>query len=105
MAGFQSNIQKYRKAKIKIYGISADDIETQKKFADKYEITFPLLCDTEKKVIKLFGAWGKKKLYGKEYEGIIRSTFILDENNVVIHVFPKVSPRKHQGEVLQVLGL
>ncbi len=64
-----------------------------------------MLSDPDKQVIKVFGAWGKKKLYGREYEGIIRSTFVLDDENSVIHVFPKVSPKKHQDELLSELGL
>lgn len=104
-AGFQSNIHIYKEADIEIIGISADTPTAQRKFADRLGITYPLLCDEEKRVIKRFGAFGKKKLYGKEYEGIIRSTFILDEDNIVIHVFKKVSPKKHQNEIFQTMNL
>jgi len=63
------------------------------------------LSDPEKTIVKAFDVWGKKKLYGREYEGINRSTFVLDEENYVTHVFPKVSPKQHQKELLTALGL
>ena len=63
------------------------------------------MSDPEKTIIKAFDVWGKKKLYGREYEGINRSTFVLDKANYVTHVFPKVSPKKHQEELLTALGL
>lgn len=75
------------------------------RFARKMGLTYPLLSDPGRKVIRRFGALGKKKLYGREYEGIIRSTVILDEENVVRHVFPRVSPANHGKEVLHTLGI
>ncbi|MCH8012281.1 MAG: redoxin domain-containing protein [Candidatus Marinimicrobia bacterium] len=104
-AGFQSNIYIYKEANIEVIGISADTPTAQRKFADRLGITYPLICDEEKRVIKRFGAFGKKKLYGKEYIGIIRSTFILDKDNIVLHVFKKVSPKKHQDEIFQIMNL
>ena len=103
--GFQSNQDVFHKNDIDIYGVSADSVRAQRSFAEKQGITFPLFCDTEKIAIKAFGVWGKKKLYGREYEGINRSTFVLDEESHVTHVFTKVSPKKHQEELLNALGL
>lgn len=103
--GFQSNRAIYKKSGIDVYGLSADSEKAQHSFAENRGITFPLLSDPEKTIIKAFDVWGKKKLYGREYEGINRSTFVLDEENYVTHVFPKVSPKQHQKELLTALGL
>lgn len=78
---------------VKVVGISPDPPDKQKKFADKYELKFPLLCDEEKTVAQAFGVWGEKKLYGKEYMGIIRSSFLIDEEGKIIESWYKVSPK------------
>lgn len=88
-----------------MYGISADSVKKQRAFAEKLGITYSLLCDPEKEIIMTFGVLGKKKLYGREIEGIIRSTFVLNKDNRIEHVFPKVSPKKHQEELFSVLEL
>jgi len=84
-----------------VLGISADKVELHKKFSDKYKLNFPLLADTEKKVINAYGVFGKKKFLGKEYYGIMRTTFIIDENGKIEKVFEKVKP---EGHALQILG-
>jgi peroxiredoxin Q/BCP len=86
-----------------VIGISADSEKSHGKFKDKYQLPFILLSDPDKVVINAFGVWGEKKMYGKSYEGILRATFILDENNVVIKAFPKVKPEDHGKEVLSLL--
>ena len=86
-----------------VVGISADSEASHAKFQSKYDLPFHLISDPEKIAITGFGAWGEKSMYGKTYEGITRSTFILDENGVVTHVFPKVSPKSHADEVLAAL--
>jgi thioredoxin-dependent peroxiredoxin len=86
-----------------VLGISADSEKSHTKFIQKFELPFHLLSDTEKTVIKAFGAWGEKKNYGKTYEGILRSTFIIDEEGTVIKTFPKVKPEGHAAEVLEYL--
>ena len=86
-----------------VIGISPDTPESHGKFRRKYELPFVLLADTEKKVIQDFGAWGEKKMYGKAYEGVVRSTFVLDENNVVVKAFAKVKPEEHGKEILDLL--
>ncbi len=87
-----------------VIGISADPVEKHAKFRYKYQLPFILLSDPEMKVIKEFGAAGEKKMYGKTFFGIIRSTFILDEQNRITHVFPKVKPEGHAEEILNALG-
>lgn len=103
MAGFQSQIDRFLEEKVDVYGVSADPVSAMLKFCDKHNLTYSLLSDPKKKLVGQFNVWGKKKLYGKEYEGIFRSTFILDGKNVVTHVFPKVSPKGHAERVLDVL--
>ena len=87
-----------------IIGISPDNEKAHKKFAEKYELPFHLLCDEDHTVAEQYGAWGMKKMYGKEYMGIIRATFIINEDFVIDKVFPKVSPEKHGEEVLEYLS-
>tara|TARA_Y100000034_G_scaffold77878_1_gene93628 strand:+ start:8263 stop:8592 length:330 start_codon:yes stop_codon:yes gene_type:complete len=103
VAEFQSQIEKFSEERVDIYGVSADPVSALLKFSDKHNIEYSLLSDLEKELISQFGVWGKKKLYGKEYEGIFRSTAILDGKNVVTHVFPKVSPKGHADQVLEIL--
>ena len=98
-------IQRFNKGKVEVYGLSADTEKSLKKFAYKSNFSFSLLSDPNHKLLKNLGAWGKKKMYGKEYEGIIRSTFILDQNNVITHVFPKVSVKGHAEEVAKALNV
>ena len=86
-----------------VLGISADSVKSHAKFKTKFDLPFHLLSDPEKKVIREFGAWGIKKMYGKEYEGIIRSTFVLDVDGTVIKAFPKVKPAEHAAEILGLL--
>lgn len=74
-------------------GISPDQPEKLKKFRDKYDLNFPLLSDPQHKTADAYGTWGKKSMYGKEYEGIIRSSFLLDEQGKVIQAWYKVSPK------------
>jgi len=87
-----------------VIGISADPVDKHAKFRDKYQLPFILLSDPEMQVIKEFGAAGEKKMYGKSFFGILRSTFILDSQNRVTHVFPKVKPEGHAEEILAALG-
>ncbi|MBN2737622.1 MAG: thioredoxin-dependent thiol peroxidase [Spirochaetales bacterium] len=86
-----------------VVGVSADSVKSHGNFKSKYELPFYLLSDPEKNMIKAYGAWGEKKMYGKSYEGILRSTFIVDEKGMVIKVFPKVSPKNHPEEILAAL--
>jgi thioredoxin-dependent peroxiredoxin len=86
-----------------VIGISADSVKSHGNFRNKYSLPFYLLSDPGKEVIQAYGAWGEKKMYGKTYMGIIRSTFILGEDGKVIKVFPKVTPKEHGKEVLENL--
>ena len=86
-----------------VLGISADSEKSHVNFKTKFGLPFFLLSDPEKEVIKAFGAWGKKKMMGKEYEGILRTTFVIDEQGMISHVFKKVDTARHGEEILEVL--
>lgn len=86
-----------------VFGISADSTKSHQGFRQKHNLPFFLLSDPQKEVIQQFGAYGEKNMYGKKVMGIIRSTFILDENRIVVKVFPKVKPDKHADEILAAL--
>ena len=84
-----------------VIGISPDNIKSHKKFKTKFNLPFYLLADTDHKVSEIYGVWGEKKMYGKTYFGIIRSTFIIDEQGLIKKIFPKVTPAGHSKEVLE----
>lgn len=86
-----------------VIGVSPDNQSSHVKFATKYNLPFILLADTEHSVAETYGAWGEKSMYGKKYFGIIRSTFVIDENGMIVKVYPKVKPEKHGEEILQFL--
>ena len=83
-----------------LLGVSADTEKAQKNFVDKFDFPFPLLADTEKEVIKAFGVWGLKKFMGKEYDGIHRMTFIIDEKGSIERVIDKVKTKEHAAQIL-----
>lgn len=83
-----------------ILGVSADSEKRQQNFKNKYDLSFPLLADTEHKVINAFGVWGEKKFMGKVYDGIHRMTFKVDENGVVEEVIKKVKTKDHAAQLL-----
>lgn len=87
-----------------VLGVSPDTIKSHDKFKLKYELPFALLSDPEHHVAEMYGAWGEKKMYGKTYMGILRSTFIIDEQGIIVKVFPNVKPNNHSQEVLAVLS-
>ncbi len=83
-----------------LLGVSADSEKKQANFKNKYEFPFPLLADEDKKVIEAFGVWGPKKFMGKEYDGIHRMTFIIDQNGIVERVIDKVKTKDHASQIL-----
>ena len=84
-----------------LLGVSADTEKKQSNFRNKFEFPFPLLADTEKEVINAFGVWGPKKFMGREYDGIHRMTFMIDENGVVERVIEKVKTKDHAAQLLE----
>ena len=97
---FSKDYKKFQKEGIEIIGISPDDVESHKKFCDKMRIEFSLLADTDKEISKMFGVWGKKKFMGREYMGVNRSTFLVNEKGKIFKIYQKVKPAGHSKEVL-----
>jgi len=100
---FNDRIAEFRKHGAVVLGVSADGVESHAKFAERYGLRFPLLSDPDKKVIKAYGVWKKKSLYGKEFMGIERTTFVIDEDGLIQAVFPKVRVEGHSEVVLDAL--
>ncbi len=97
---FSENLARIRRKGALLFGVSADSAISHRKFADKYELSFPLLSDESKEMIKAYGVWQEKAFMGRKYMGIVRSTFIIDEKGNIEHIFPKVSVKGHTEEVL-----
>ncbi|MDK2909627.1 MAG: thioredoxin-dependent peroxiredoxin [Bacteroidales bacterium] len=95
------NLERFQTLGYQIIGVSADTVKAQKNFSEKYQLRFPLIADTDKEIIKAYGAWGKKSMYGKEYEGIMRYTFIIDENQIIREVITKVDTKNHTTQILK----
>jgi len=85
----------------KILGVSANDEASHKKFIEKYVLPFPLIPDKEKKILMTYGAWGKKNLYGKEYDGILRTTYVISEKGIIEKVFSKVDTKNHTEQIVE----
>lgn len=85
----------------RVIGVSADSMKRQKNFSEKYGFKFPLISDEDKSIIQAFGVWGPKKFMGKEYEGIHRTTFIINEQGVIERVIKKVKTKDHSNQILE----
>lgn len=101
---FRDDYAAYEKANVAILGVSPDDVTSHAQFKEKFQLPFPLLADEGHKVSGLYGVWGPKKSFGKEYHGVIRTTFLIDENGKIVKVFENVRPAEHSVEVLSALG-
>ena len=84
-----------------VLGVSPDSTNSHQKFIDKYNLPFSLIADEDKAVIKAFGVWGPKKFMGKEYDGVHRTTFIIDEDGVIEKVFSNVKTKDHTNQILE----
>jgi thioredoxin-dependent peroxiredoxin len=101
---FRDDYSAYDRAGVAILGVSPDDVKSHAKFKKKFQLQFPLLADVGHKVCDLYGTWGPKKFMGKSYEGVLRTTFLIDENGKIIKVFENVRPAEHSTELLSALG-
>ena len=84
-----------------LVGVSADSVQRQKNFATKNELPFPLIADESHEVLNAFGVWGPKKFMGREFDGIHRTTFIIDENGIITNVIEKVKTKEHAKQILE----
>lgn len=101
---FRDDYSQYEQAGVTILGVSPDDAASHVKFIDKFKLPFSLLADSDHQVSEQYGVWGPKKIFGREYEGILRTTFLIDGDGRIAKVFEKVKPAKHSAEVLQAIA-
>ena len=102
---FKSMYEAFRSKDIEVIGISKDSAASHKKFIEKYELPFTLLSDPQTNILQEYEVWKKKKLAGHEYMGIVRSTYIIDEEGKILHAMEKVNPEKNPLEVAAVLNV
>ena len=100
---FNDNLTRVKKQGAVVIGVSPDSTASHAKFAGKYDLSFPLLSDESKEMLKKFGVWKEKSMYGRKYMGVERTTFIINEKGVISHIFPKVKVDGHVDEVLAAL--
>tara|TARA_R110000823_G_scaffold311448_1_gene437084 strand:- start:97516 stop:97968 length:453 start_codon:yes stop_codon:yes gene_type:complete len=96
----RDNYKKLQKEGYELLGVSADSEKRQKNFKEKYDFPFPLLADENKEIIIGFGVWGPKRFMGREFDGIHRKTFIIDENGIITRVIDKVKTKDHAAQIL-----
>ena len=97
-----NHYEELRKAGFEIIGVSADSVQRQSSFSKKHGFQYPLLADTERKVVEAFGVWGEKKFMGRTYNGIYRTTFVIDEEGIVKHVIREVKAKSHAKQILKM---
>ena len=102
--GFRDEFEEFEEKNVEILGCSADPPAKQKKFADKQGFPYPLLSDESHEMLEDYGVWGKKKFMGREYMGISRVTYIIDENGVIEKIYEKVSVKSHARDILNDFG-
>ena len=100
---FAGLYNEFRKKRVEVIGISKDSVASHEKFAEKYELPFILLSDPEKTAIEAYGVWQEKKQYGKVSMGVVRTTFLIDENGMIVKIMPKVKPDTNAAEILAEL--
>jgi peroxiredoxin Q/BCP len=101
---FRNDYEDYRKQGVEIIGISPDTVKSHAKFTSKHSLPFLLLADEDHEVCEMYGVWGKKKMFGKEYFGVLRTTFLIDKDRNIVKVFKGVKPAKHSKEVIAALN-
>ena len=100
---FRDDFSEFRKRNVEVLGVSTDTEKSHKKFAEKFNLPFRLLVDEDKKIVKDYGVWDKKSLYGRLFFGTQRVTYLIDEKGKVAAVWPKVKPAEHSKEILETL--
>ena len=100
---FRDDYSQYQETGVVILGVSPDTPASHKKFQEKYQLPFSLLADENHQVCELYKVWGPKKSFGKEYDGVHRTTYLIDPDGLIQEVFQKVSPAKHSAQVLEIL--
>ena len=97
----RDNFERFKANNYELLGVSADNAKAQGKFKDKFNFPFPLLADEEKEVINAFGVWGPKKFMGREYDGINRTTFVINEEGIIEDIITNVKTKDHANQILK----
>jgi len=100
----RDNYAELQKQGFELLGVSPDSPKKHTKFIEKFDFPFPLLADEDKVVLKAFDAWGLKKFMGREYDGVLRSTYIIDENGIISHVISKVKTKTHASQIMDLVA-
>lgn len=98
----RDNYQMLQKQGYNVIGISADSEQSHKKFIEKYSLPFPLIADTEREILNLYGVWGPKKFMGRTFDGIHRTTFIIDEQGLIEEVIEQVKTKEHTAQIINI---
>jgi len=101
---FRDTRPAYEDRDIVVLGVSPDEVASHERFRDKYDLNFPLLADTDHALAEAYGAWGKKQMYGREYEGVLRSTFVIGPDGTLENIYRKVKPAEHAEQILADLA-
>lgn len=97
----RDNYHKLEGLEVQVLGVSKDSVKSHQKFAEKYQLNFPILSDESLEIIKAYGAWGKKKFMGKEFEGTLRKSFLIDSEGEIKKIYENVNPTTHAGEIIE----
>jgi|SRR3989338_8538707 len=101
----RDNMSNFENMKTVVLGVSVDSVQSHDKFSKKYELSFPILSDSDKKVVQLYGVWRQKKMMGHEYMGTVRTSFLIDPKGKISKIYEGVKPEIHTKEVLKDLGI
>ena len=96
----RDNYDRFLSMGYQVVGVSKDSEKSHKKFIEKYNLPFPLISDTETSILQAYGAWGRKKFMGREYDGIIRKTFVIDQTGLITDIIEKVNTKAHSSQIL-----
>ncbi len=97
----KSSVTSLIKSGYVVIGVSADDVKSHKKFEQKFGLPFPLIADEDQKIVNEYGVWGEKQMFGKKYLGIIRTTFLIDENGIIKKIIEKPDTENHTQQVME----
>ncbi len=102
---FRDNYQLLMDKGIQVIGVSPDKPKKHTKFIERHDLPFPLIADVDKEIITAFGAWGRKKFMGREYDGVLRSTFVINRKGIIEHVISKVKTKQSTEQLLELMNL
>jgi thioredoxin-dependent peroxiredoxin len=97
----RDNYQELQQVGFQVIGVSTDDEKSHQKFINKYQLPFPLIADTDKKIVELYDVWKEKSMYGRQYMGTVRTTFLINEEGIITDIIGKVDTREHAKQILK----